>query len=173
MSQINGTMEFEVDNVRGGKSLVVNNNELVGDFKSLGASFAAMAENSGGLRAVSCSSSCSNGIRFWWLKRARNRWLDRRNELKTVANDLGGRDRSDFGTVRPRVQIPGSRPLLYSKSAIPGVVSRQVQAAGSQIFAEVSKRDRLTLHLPSRASLTAVDRNRWPCLHSKPGMHGP
>jgi len=51
MSQINGTMEFEVDNVRGGKSLVVNNNELVGDFKSLGASFAAMAQNSGGLRA--------------------------------------------------------------------------------------------------------------------------
>jgi hypothetical protein len=60
MSQINGAVEFEVDDVGGSNTLVVNNNELFGDFKALVASFAAMAQNSGGLRAVSCSSSCSN-----------------------------------------------------------------------------------------------------------------
>jgi hypothetical protein len=52
MSQISGTIEFEVDDLGGSKSLVVNNYELFGDFKALVASFAAMAQNSGGLRAV-------------------------------------------------------------------------------------------------------------------------
>jgi hypothetical protein len=35
-----------------------------------------------------------------------------RNDLKTCEIGLGGRDRLDFGTVRPRVQIPGPRPKL-------------------------------------------------------------
>jgi hypothetical protein len=52
MSQISGTIEFEVDDLGGSKGLVVNNYELFGDFKALVASFAAMAQNSGGLRAV-------------------------------------------------------------------------------------------------------------------------
>jgi hypothetical protein len=30
-------------------------------------------------------------------------------ELKIVLKSLGGRDLADFGTVRPRVQIPGPR----------------------------------------------------------------
>ena len=30
-------------------------------------------------------------------------------EVKTLEINLGGRDRPDFGTVRPRVQIPGPR----------------------------------------------------------------
>jgi len=47
------------------------------------------------------SDSCS------W---AGNRSADLRNELKIVEIDLNGRDRLDFGTVRPRVQIPGPRP---------------------------------------------------------------
>ena len=34
-----------------------------------------------------------------------------RIDLKTLENGLGGRDRPDFGTVRPRVQIPGPRPF--------------------------------------------------------------
>ena len=51
MSQINGTMEFEVDDV-GGSEILVIDYELFGDFKALIASFAAMAQNSGGLRAV-------------------------------------------------------------------------------------------------------------------------
>jgi hypothetical protein len=37
-----------------------------------------------------------------------------RNDLKTLENGLGGRDRLDFGTVRPRVQIPGPRPTNLS-----------------------------------------------------------
>jgi hypothetical protein len=32
-----------------------------------------------------------------------------RNELKSFETGLGGRDRLHFGTVRPRVQIPGPR----------------------------------------------------------------
>jgi hypothetical protein len=43
---------------------------------------------------------------------ARNRLLSKRNQLKTFEKDLGGRDRLEFGTVRPRVQIPGPRPWL-------------------------------------------------------------
>jgi len=31
-------------------------------------------------------------------------------ELKPLENGLGGWDRPDFGTVRPRVQIPDPRP---------------------------------------------------------------
>jgi hypothetical protein len=31
-------------------------------------------------------------------------------ELKTLETGLHGRNRADFGTVRPRVQIPGPRP---------------------------------------------------------------
>jgi hypothetical protein len=45
-------------------------------------------------------------------------------ELKTLEIDPGGRDRPDFGTVRPRVQIPGPRPILSSKSPIPHAVRR-------------------------------------------------
>ena len=44
------------------------------------------------------------------MKLVRDRPAKPRNELKAFEIDLGGRDRSDFGTVRPRVQIPGPRP---------------------------------------------------------------
>jgi len=44
-----------------------------------------------------------------------------RNDLKTREIGLGGRDRLDFGTVRPRVQIPGPRPFL--EFAVGGEVS--------------------------------------------------
>ncbi len=45
-----------------------------------------------------------------------------------------------FGTVRPRVQIPGPRPSLYSKSTISAVVGRRVNAAGSQFSADQRNR---------------------------------
>jgi hypothetical protein len=51
---------------------------------------------------------------------------------KPAENGLGGRVRLDFGTVRPRVQIPGPRPFLYSQSAISDVVWSQRITAGSQ-----------------------------------------
>ena len=38
--------------------------------------------------------------------------MNPRTELNTLENDLGGRNRLDFGTVRPRVQIPRPRPNL-------------------------------------------------------------
>jgi hypothetical protein len=48
-------------------------------------------------------------------------------------------------TVRPRVQIPGPPTISqYSESAMPEVVSRQLQAAGSQNFAEQWKLDGVT-----------------------------
>jgi hypothetical protein len=37
---------------------------------------------------------------------------DAPNELKPFDNGCGGRDRLDFQTVRPRVQIPGPRPVF-------------------------------------------------------------
>ena len=49
---------------------------------------------------------------------------------------FGGRDRVDFGTVRPRGQIPGPRPILYSKSTISNVVWSQLLTALSQFPAE-------------------------------------
>ncbi len=42
----------------------------------------------------------------------------RRIELKSILSSVSGREVSEFGTVRPRVQIPGPRPFLYSKSTI-------------------------------------------------------
>jgi hypothetical protein len=44
------------------------------------------------------------------MKLGSNHPLESRNELKTLENSLGGRKGLDFGTVRPRVQIPGPRP---------------------------------------------------------------
>src|SRR5690348_463870 len=49
--------------------------------------------------------------RHRWRKLARNDPSSARIKLKTLENGLGGRDRLDFGTVRPRVQIPGPRPI--------------------------------------------------------------
>jgi hypothetical protein len=60
-----------------------------------------------------------------------------RNELKTLENGLGGRNRLDFGTVRPRVQIPGPRPYLYSKSPFCGSCVQPVRGAGSQFPTDV------------------------------------
>ena len=34
----------------------------------------------------------------------------RRIELKPIVSDISGREVAEFGTVRPRVQIPGPRP---------------------------------------------------------------
>ena len=44
-----------------------------------------------------------------------------------------------FGTVRPRVQIPGPRPVSYSKSAISRVVRSRRITAGSQFPWELSQ----------------------------------
>jgi hypothetical protein len=46
------------------------------------------------------------------MKLAWNHPVSSRNELKTRENGLGGRKGLDFGTVRPRVQIPGPRPTV-------------------------------------------------------------
>src|SRR5438552_10091513 len=35
-------------------------------------------------------------------------------ELKPIVSDISGRKVSEFGTVRPRVQIPGPRPISCS-----------------------------------------------------------
>jgi hypothetical protein len=43
---------------------------------------------------------------------APNRRGQPRNDLKILEIDLGGRNRSDFGTVRPQVQIAGPRPKI-------------------------------------------------------------
>jgi hypothetical protein len=43
---------------------------------------------------------------------------DTANRAQTLENGLGGRDRQDFGTVRPRVQIPGPRPKSEYDSGV-------------------------------------------------------
>ena len=45
------------------------------------------------------------------MKPVENRPASSRNELKTFEIGPSGRNRLDFGTVRPRVQIPGPRPI--------------------------------------------------------------
>src|SRR5712692_8365319 len=45
-----------------------------------------------------------------------------------------------FGTVRPRVQIPGPRPFSYSKSTISNVVWSQLHTAVSQFPEEQRNR---------------------------------
>ena len=52
---------------------------------------------------------------------------------KTFENGLGGRNPLHFGTVRPRVQIPGPRPISSSKSLILDVFQSRRVTAGSQI----------------------------------------
>jgi len=70
------------------------------------------------------------------MKPAWNHPGSSRNELKTLEIGLGGRNRLDFGTVRPRVQIPGPRPFLYSKSAILDVFRSRRVTDGAQIRGE-------------------------------------
>jgi hypothetical protein len=57
------------------------------------------------------------------MKRAGNQPVSPRNELKSLESGLGGRNRLDCGTVRPRVRIPGPRPLrrreVDAKTALP------------------------------------------------------
>jgi hypothetical protein len=45
-----------------------------------------------------------------------------RNERKFCETGLGGRDRLDFGTVRPRVQIPGPRPFRIQNPRFLGLL---------------------------------------------------
>src|SRR2546425_8822962 len=55
-------------------------------------------------------------------------------ELKAIVSAIPGRDLSEFGTVRPRGQIPGPRPLLSSKSPILDVVLSQRVTAGHRFL---------------------------------------
>jgi hypothetical protein len=43
-------------------------------------------------------------------------------ELKSIVSDVSGRDVSEFGTVRPRVQIPGPRPISEFEPESAGVI---------------------------------------------------
>jgi hypothetical protein len=45
-------------------------------------------------------------------------------DLTTLENGLGGRESADFGTVRPRVQIPGPRPNFEYDSGLTAYPSR-------------------------------------------------
>jgi hypothetical protein len=47
---------------------------------------------------------------------------------------------TQFGTVRPRVQIPGPRPFSYSKSAISESLWGRLHTAGSQFPTEQQTR---------------------------------
>src|ERR1700694_5709146 len=63
-----------------------------------------------------------------------------RIELKPLESLLGGRDRLDFGTVRPRVQIPGPRPFLSSKSPIFDVIRSRRVADGHRFVEHLATR---------------------------------
>src|SRR6266852_7240671 len=72
------------------------------------------------------------------MKRVANRPMRARNELKTRENGRGGRNRLDFGTVRPRVPIPGPRPKIVFKSrSSPAPSSARGVTGRSQIFLEL------------------------------------
>src|SRR6266849_3076677 len=70
------------------------------------------------------------------MKRVANRPMRARNELKTRENGRGGRNRLDFGTVRPRVQIRGPDQKSYSNR---GLRLLRLARGGhrAQIFLEV------------------------------------
>jgi hypothetical protein len=60
------------------------------------------------------------------LKQASNRRGQPRNELKTLETDLGGRNRLDFRTVRPRVQIPGPRPDFEFRAHVSHIANTNI-----------------------------------------------
>jgi hypothetical protein len=72
------------------------------------------------LGALSCSSSCSKPRLCTGSKPGQQAFAMPPIDLKALENRLGGRDRLDFGTVRPRVQIPGPRPPTHSNDDRPG-----------------------------------------------------
>jgi hypothetical protein len=64
-----------------------------------------------------------------------------------------------FGTVRPRVQIPGPRPFLYSKSAISEVVWSRRITAGSHFLGNY--RNLGVRWWQSSADLNSLGSNLW------------
>src|SRR5207245_11386718 len=86
------------------------------------ATMLADLESRGALRfspvptGLACSNSCSNPSSLKCLQTGPSETRGTLNRAKTLENGLGGRDRLDFGTVRPRVQIPGPRPKIVFKS---------------------------------------------------------
>src|SRR5436190_21166255 len=60
-----------------------------------------------------------------------------RFELKPTDSAVSGRNVSEFGTVRPRVQIPGPRPKIVFKSRSSPAPSSARVTGRSQIFLEL------------------------------------
>src|SRR5712692_11518716 len=105
-----------------------------------------------------CSGSCSNPRLCNCSKPAHWASPGPQNEVARVETSFGGQDRPDFGTVRPRVQIPGPRPFLYSKPATVGLVRsrRGTDSAGSRYTS--TSRDELDALGRGQTSLkSAVD----------------
>src|SRR2546428_3426380 len=102
------------------------------------------------LRGLACSNSCSNPACKWPKKNLYRGAKQRFRQESTVS----GREFSEFGTVRPRVQIPGPRPFSYSKSTISNVVWSQLHTSVSQFPAEQRNRGGVT------ASVAANVRSR-------------
>jgi len=65
-----------------------------------------------------------------------------------------------FGTVRPRVQIPGPRPFLYSKSAIFESLGSHLHSAVSQFPEEQPNRGAVNGFVVG--NVRSPDSNRWP-----------
>src|SRR2546425_12261695 len=74
--------------------------------------------------------------------------------------------RARFGTVRPRVQIPGPRPFSYSKSSIAAVFEVVGFTAGSQLRGNSEPED--LKRPPSSADLNSRGWDGWRCRGSTP-----
>ena len=61
-----------------------------------------------------------------------------------------------FGTVRPRVQIPGPRPILYSESTILAAAPSRRITAGSQFPTEHRKPRRRKGVVVGQCEITAL-----------------
>jgi len=75
---------------------------------------------------------------------------------KRAKSISAGRKGLDFGTVRPRVQIPGPRPFLYSNRRFPAVVQSLRIAAGSQFPTEHRKPRRRNGVVVGQCEITAL-----------------
>jgi hypothetical protein len=87
-----------------------------------------------------CSTSCSNPAEKDSLNDHAPRLFSWRFEQKSIVSAISGRDISEFGTVKPRVQIPGPRPnptpVLSEQATIPPLRVYLEAVTGSDLLSD-------------------------------------
>jgi hypothetical protein len=83
----------------------------------------------------------------------------RRIELKSIVSAIPGRNVSGFGTVRPRLQIPGPRPILVFRIGVFRRSMADQRSNGGRRLSEDEVRPTRTVPLIAAAARPGLGKN--------------